>query len=115
MSGKVSGQRDQCPDGQRVDDPCHRGFPACVDVGGGAGDRSGGGDAAEQGGANVGRALRQKLCAVAVLAADHPVGHHSRKQRFNPGEESDGERGGQKLQHQCRIGAGQLRPVDAAG
>ena len=67
-------------------------------VGRGARDRAGRGQAAEQRRADVGDALRDQFAVGAMAAADHAVGDDRRQQRFDAGEERDGEGGGQQFE-----------------
>ena len=55
---------------------------AGADVGGGARDGAGDADAAEQGRADIGDALRHQFAIRAVPAAGHAVGDHRREQRL---------------------------------
>ena len=67
----------------RVHDARQRAGGAIADVGGGARDGAGGGEAAEQRRDDVGRALADELLVRIVTRAGHAVGDHRGEQRFD--------------------------------
>ena len=72
---------------------------AGTNIGRGARNRAGHTDPAEDGGGDVGDALRHDLHVVAMLAPRHAVGDLGRKQAFDRAEQRKGKRGRQHLQH----------------
>ena len=67
-----------------------RAFGSGTDIGRGAGDGAGDGNAAKQGRADIGRALRHELGIGAVPPAGHAIGDHRRKQQLDGAEKRDG-------------------------
>ena len=95
MAGERGGEHHQRQHRQGVHDPRDRSLAARPHVGRGPGDGAGGGQAAEQGRADIGRALRQHLGVGAMGAADHPVRDHGREQRLDRRQKGDHESRGQ--------------------
>ena len=90
----------------------HAGYRAdCAgaDIGGGARNRAGDADAAEQCGGDVGDALRHDLHVVAVLAPCHAVGDLGRQQAFDRAQQGEGERRRQHRENGCVRDRRQLR------
>ncbi len=71
----------------------HRRPPSAADVGGGAGNRPGGGQTGKQGRSNVGHPLGHQLGVRVVLIFNHAVGHHGTEQRLDGGQQRDGKGG----------------------
>jgi hypothetical protein len=85
--------------------PADRPVRPCPDIGGGARNRAGDTDAAEQGRADIGRALRHQFAIGAVAPPGHAVGHNGGEQRFDGAEQGEGDRGGQ---HVHDLGHGEI-------
>ena len=92
VAGERRGQQHEEKQEQRMQHAGDRAVRAGAHIGGGAGDGAGDADAAEQGGADVGDALRHQLAVGAVPAPGHAVGDHGREQRFDGAEQREGER-----------------------
>jgi hypothetical protein len=75
-----------------VDDAGDRRAAASLDVGRGAGDGAGGGEAAEERGGDVGQALGDEFLVGIVAVVDLAVGDARREQRFDGAEQGDGDR-----------------------
>ncbi|MCY1413089.1 hypothetical protein D9M71_285140 [compost metagenome] len=102
-------QHDQ-GQGRRMDDPRQRAVAAVADVGRGAGDGAGGGEAAEQRRGDVGDALADQFLVGVVAGAGHAVGDHRREQRLDGAEHGDGEGRADQFQHARQ---GHLRQAQA--
>jgi hypothetical protein len=99
--GSQTGKWDQrCPLPQedhheqqcdRMDDTGDRSPTTISDVGDGACDRSGGGNATEQRGDDVGDPLGDQLGIGAMPAPDHSVGNYSRQKRLDGAKHGDRE------------------------
>ena len=85
---------------------------AGADIGGGARDRAGDADAAEQRRADIGDALRHQFAVGAVPPPGHAVGDHGRQQRFDGAEQREGDRVGQ---HRLHLREVERRAARAAG
>src|SRR5699024_7107652 len=101
---------------QRMDDRGGAGAGPGPQRDGGAGDRTGGGHTAEQGGADGGDPLPHQL-AVRVEGAGvgHRGGHARRQQRLDRRQRSDGGRSRQQHAQQRRIHGGQRRRGQRGG
>ena len=71
-------------------------------IGGGARDRAGDADAAEERRGDIGEALRHQLAVRAVPPSGHAVGDDGREQRFDRAEQREGEGIGQHGLQPCR-------------
>ena len=111
-SGAATSMKSEQED--RMQHARHRAARAGADIGGGARDGAGDADAAEQGGADVGDALRHQLAVGAVPPAGHAVGDHRREQRFDRAQQGEGQRGRQHRLHLREREGGQLRHRQAA-
>ena len=95
MSGASASTATSTIDG--VDHRGDRRARARADVGGGARDRAGRRDAAEERGDDVADAQREQLGVRIVPRARHAVGDHRREQRLDRAEHRDRERRGEQL------------------
>ena len=80
-----------------MDDTCHGGASAVVDVGHGASDGSRSGDTSEERAHHVGDTLSHELLVAVVLVADDTVGHGSREERLDGSEHGNHECGRHEL------------------
>jgi hypothetical protein len=81
--------------------------PPVLDVGRGARDGAGGGEAAEERGGDVGHALGDQFLVGVVAVVDLAVGDARRQQRFDGAEQGDGDRRRDQLAERGRQRAGQ--------
>gem|GEM_PF-4073336 len=77
------GHEDDGQQRQRVHHACHGAGGAAFHICDGAGNRAGGGHAAEKGRDEVGDALRHQLLIGVVAVVNHAVGHARAQQRFD--------------------------------
>lgn len=104
----IGAEKEQnAEDGNGMNDTGDGGFAPCLDVGGGTGDRSGGGKSAKERGTDVADALGNQLCIGLVPATGHPVCNGGTEQRLNRGEQGNGKGGRDELR--------ELRPVESMG
>ena len=89
-------------DGQQrdgVDDAGNRRACAASDVGHGAGNRAGGGDAAKERCHQIGHALGHQFLIRVVAIVDHAVGHPGAQQRFDGTQQGDRDGRPEELLH----------------
>ena len=89
--GQWREQQDHEDEKHGMDYPGERTGGAIADIGGGARDRAGGGEPAEQRRHDVGNALTDEFLIRIVPGARHAVGHHGGQQRFDRTQQCDGE------------------------
>ena len=73
--------------------PGHGRAPAAFYIGRRARNGSGDGNAAEKGADDVGDPLRHQFLIGIVLVVNHAVRHHRAQERFNGGQQRDGQGG----------------------
>ena len=93
-------EHEHCEQDQCVHHAGNRCAPAAFHVGGRARDGARRGNPAEEHRAQVAHALGHKLHVAAVMRADHGVGDDAREQRFDSGEDGDGDAVGQLVAQQ---------------
>ncbi|MNT55156.1 hypothetical protein D3C72_1923720 [compost metagenome] len=96
-------------------DAGQRAAAAVTDIGGGAGNRAGGGETAEQRCGQVGDALADQFLVGIMLAARHAVGHHRRQQRLDGPEHGNRKGRADQLDHPRQADIGQAELGQAPG